>query len=115
MNFSVYQLPNTAQSGLSVGILLKHFCRGFKYTIQVALYLGAVCVCTGCTHMKQELLVFSAHQTIFSFLYTWEIHLFFFACINRNIIFVISKKFTSFQNYFCKNPLSASLQKCSKS
>lgn len=41
--------------------------------------------------------------------------LFFFSCINRNIIFVISKKFTRFENYFCKNLLSASLQECSKS
>lgn len=59
-DFSVYQLQNAAQPELSVGILLKHFCRGFNYTIQVAQYLGALRICTGCMHVKQDLLAFSA-------------------------------------------------------
>lgn len=51
-----------------------------------------------------------------TFPYMQQIRFIFFPFINRNIFFVISKKkCTRFENYFCRNPLSASLQKCSKS
>lgn len=60
VDFSIYQLLNTAQPGLSVGILLEHFCGGFNGTIQVELYLGAVHICTGCMQVRQDLLAFSA-------------------------------------------------------
>lgn len=84
--------------------LLKHFYRGFNYSGQVELCLGAahqstLAVCMWirtCSFLVQ-------HQTIFSLLYAYEINfILYFPCINRNIIFVISKKILDLKTIFAK-------------